>query len=37
MIPVSWKWYMARSDDRQPVKATAVVVVHESGRGMTAE
>jgi dienelactone hydrolase len=33
---VAMEWYMARSDDRQPVKAPAVVVVHESGRGMTA-
>jgi dienelactone hydrolase len=32
---VSMEWYAARNSDRQPIPARAVVVVHESGRGMT--
>ena len=32
---VSMEWYVARDKERQPVSARAVVVVHESGRGMT--
>lgn len=30
------EWYMARDKDGQPMRAPAVVVVHESGRGMVA-
>ena len=32
---VVMEWYLARDADRNPVLAPAVVVVHESGRGMT--
>ena len=32
---VSMEWYAARNKERQPIPARAVVVVHESGRGMT--
>jgi dienelactone hydrolase len=32
---VSMEWYVARDKMRQPVTARAVVIVHESGRGMT--
>ncbi len=32
---VSMEWYSARDDDDRPKSAPAVVVVHESGRGMT--
>ena len=32
---VSMEWYVARDSGGQPKKAAAVVVVHESGRGMT--
>ena len=32
---VSMEWYVARDKMRQPVAARAVVIVHESGRGMT--
>ena len=32
---VSMEWYVARDKMRQPVSARAVVIVHESGRGMT--
>ncbi len=32
---VSMEWYVARNKQRQPVAARAVVIVHESGRGMT--
>ena len=32
---VSMEWYVARDKQRQPVSARAVVIVHESGRGMT--
>jgi dienelactone hydrolase len=32
---VSMEWYVARDKERQPVSARAVVIVHESGRGMT--
>ncbi|MBL8818608.1 MAG: acetylxylan esterase [Planctomyces sp.] len=32
---VAMEWYAARDFDRNIVKAPAVVVVHESGRGMT--
>jgi dienelactone hydrolase len=33
---VAMEWNQARGADGQPIKAPAVVVVHESGRGMTA-
>jgi hypothetical protein len=33
---VAMEWYMARDENRQPIKAPAVVVVHESGRNMAA-
>jgi len=33
---VAMEWYMARDQNRQPIKAPAVVVVHESGRNMMA-
>lgn len=33
---VAMEWRMARDKDGNPVKAPAVVVVHESGRGMVA-
>ena len=32
---VSMEWYVARDKMRQPTSARAVVIVHESGRGMT--
>ena len=32
---VSMEWYVARDKMRQPITARAVVIVHESGRGMT--
>jgi len=32
---VSMEWYVARDKMRRPITARAVVVVHESGRGMT--
>ena len=32
---VSMEWYVARDEMCQPVLARAVVIVHESGRGMT--
>lgn len=32
---VSMEWYVARNKMRQPMTARAVVIVHESGRGMT--
>lgn len=32
---VSMEWYFARGADGKPVEAPALVVVHESGRGMT--
>ena len=32
---VSVEWYVARDKMRQPMTARAVVIVHESGRGMT--
>ena len=32
---VCLEWYVARDASGQPIKARAVVVVHESGRGMT--
>ena len=32
---VSMEWYVARDKMRQPISARAVVIVHESGRGMT--
>jgi hypothetical protein len=31
---VSMEWYLARDKDGKPIKAPAVVVVHESGRSM---
>ncbi|MCA9154460.1 MAG: prolyl oligopeptidase family serine peptidase [Planctomycetales bacterium] len=31
---VSMEWYVARDEQRRPITAPAVVVVHESGRGM---
>jgi dienelactone hydrolase len=33
---VAMEWYMARGADQQPIDAPAIVVVHESGRGMVA-
>jgi dienelactone hydrolase len=33
---VSMEWYVARDKNRQPVRAPAVVVVHESGKAMVA-
>ena len=33
---VAMEWYMARDEKGEPVRAPAVVVVHESGRGMVA-
>jgi dienelactone hydrolase len=33
---VSMEWYVARGEDGQPLRAPAIVVVHESGRGMVA-
>ncbi|MFT5526008.1 MAG: hypothetical protein ACI9HK_003978 [Pirellulaceae bacterium] len=32
---VTMEWYVARDNDGKPIKAPAVVVVHESGSGMT--
>ena len=32
---VSMEWYVARDKERHPVSARAIVIVHESGRGMT--
>ncbi|MEY2727657.1 MAG: hypothetical protein RLZZ458_3524 [Planctomycetota bacterium] len=32
---VSMEWYAARDAERRPVSARSVIVVHESGRGMT--
>lgn len=32
---VSMEWYVARDADKRPLKARSVIVVHESGRGMT--
>ena len=32
---VSMEWYVARDKIRRPISARAVVIVHESGRGMT--
>jgi dienelactone hydrolase len=32
---VAMEWHMARGEDGQLIRAPAVVVVHESGRGMT--
>lgn len=32
---VSMEWYVARDEMRRPTSARAVVIVHESGRGMT--
>lgn len=32
---VSMEWYAARDKERRPVQARAVIIVHESGRGMT--
>src|SRR5690606_32843634 len=32
---VAVEWYLARDEEGQPVTAPAVVVVHESGSGMT--
>ena len=32
---VAMEWYLARDEKLQPIKAPAVVVVHESGKGMT--
>ena len=32
---VAMEWYVARDENKQPVEARAVVVVHESGSGMT--
>ena len=32
---VAMEWYVARDKMRQPVSARAMVIVHESGRGMT--
>ncbi|MBL8812834.1 MAG: hypothetical protein JNM43_21895 [Planctomycetaceae bacterium] len=32
---VSMEWYVARDENKQPKTARCVVVVHESGRGMT--
>jgi dienelactone hydrolase len=33
---VAMEWYVARDAEAKPIKAPAVVVVHESGRGMVA-
>lgn len=33
---VAMEWYMARDETKSPVAAPAIVVVHESGSGMTA-
>jgi hypothetical protein len=33
---VAMEWYMARDEKGEPITAPAVVVVHESGRGMVA-
>ena len=33
---VAVEWYVAKDAQKQPIKARAVVVVHESGRGMAA-
>ncbi len=33
---VTLEWYMARNEAKEPVTAPAIVVVHESGSGMTA-
>jgi dienelactone hydrolase len=33
---VAMEWYVARDENKQPIKAPAVVVIHESGRGMVA-
>ena len=32
---VALEWYQAKDEDGKPLRAPAVVVVHESGRGMT--
>ncbi|MFM7058591.1 MAG: alpha/beta hydrolase family protein, partial [Planctomycetota bacterium] len=32
---VSMEWYVARDAEKRPVPARSVIVVHESGRGMT--
>ncbi|MEY3176425.1 MAG: hypothetical protein RLZZ436_4339 [Planctomycetota bacterium] len=32
---VSMEWYAARDADRRPIQARSVIIVHESGRGMT--
>ena len=32
---VAMEWYVARDDERNPIEAPAVIVVHESGRRMT--
>lgn len=32
---VSVEWYFARNGERDPIHARSVIVVHESGRGMT--
>jgi len=32
---VSMEWYAARNTETRPVQARAVIIVHESGRGMT--
>ena len=33
---VAMEWHMARDKDGKPMKAPAIVIVHESGRGMVA-
>jgi dienelactone hydrolase len=33
---VAIEWYVAKDAQKQPIKARAVVVIHESGRGMAA-
>ncbi len=33
---VAMEWYVARDQNKEPIKAPAVIVVHESGRGMMA-
>lgn len=32
---VSMEWYVARDADRKPMRAHPMIIVHESGRGMT--
>ncbi len=32
---VAMEWYVARDAEKRPIRARSVVVVHESGRGMT--